>query len=454
MAKEKNNEVLMTEGNIWKQILIFSIPLLIGNLFQQLYNTVDSIVVGQCIGKNALAAVGSSNSLINLLIGVFSGIATGAGVIIAQYYGAKKDQKLEWAVHTAVCISFLGGVFMSVFGFFASGVILRWMGTPPEVMPNSVLYLRIFFLGSIFNLVYNMCAGILRAVGDSKSPLYYLCIASVTNIVLDLLLVVVFRIGVAGVGIATISSQAISMVLVLRKLMRSEGVYKLSLKKLKIDGIMAKRIIAFGVPSGLQSSIISLSNVIIQSNINSFGGDAMAGCSSFLKIDGFIMLPVMSFSMAIMTFIGQNIGAGKKERVKKGLYVTLLLTTIYVGTVATLLLIFGKYVIGVFSDEAVVVENGLIMNSILMPFYIIVAILNILTGAIRGAGKSFASMVLMIANLCGVRMLWVAVMRPIIPQLETVLWGYPVSWITGLLCAVLYIWKGNWMDEKLVRSKM
>lgn len=448
MARETKTEVLMTEGNIWKQVLFFAIPLLIGNIFQQLYNTVDSIVVGRCVGTEALAAVGSSNSLINLLIGMFSGIATGAGVIIAQYFGAKKIEKLEWAVHTAVTISFIGGLFMSIFGYFTSGVILRWMGTPENVMPNSTLYLKIFFLGSVFNLVYNMCAGILRAVGDSKNPLYYLCVASITNIVLDLVLVVVFHMGVAGVGIATITSQGIAMVLVLIKLSTSKGVYRLSFKKLGIDGKMAKRIIAFGVPSGLQSSIISLSNVIVQSNINSFGDKAMAGCSSFNKIDGFIMLPVMSFSMAVMTFIGQNVGAHKQERVKKGLWVTLILTFIYVTIVSVLLLIFGRYVLGIFTPEADVVDNGMIMNNILMPFYVVIAIVNILTGAIRGAGKSFAAMMIMVINLCGVRMLWVALMRPIFPTLSTVLWGYPVSWITAFLCAVIYIRMVNWMGNE------
>ncbi len=447
MANDKTSGILMTEGNIWKQVLLFSIPLLIGNIFQQLYNTVDSIVVGRYVGTAALAAVGSSNSLINLLIGMFSGIATGAGVIIAQYFGAKKFEKMEWAVHTAIALSFIGGILLSLVGYFTSGAILRFMGTPENVMPNSTLYLRIFFLGSIFNLVYNMCAGILRAVGNSKSPLYYLCIASVTNILLDLLFVIVLQFGVAGVGIATIISQAISMFLILRKLTKCIGPYSLHWKKVRIDGRMAKRIITFGVPAGLQSSIISLSNVIVQSNINSFGDKAMAGCSSFVKVDGFIMLPVISFSMAVMTFVGQNIGAQKYDRVKKGLWVTLVLSTVYVGIVSFLLYTFGEKVISIFTEEASVVKNGMIMMNILMPFYVVIAVVNILTGAIRGAGKSFASMVIMIVNLCGVRMLWIFIMRPLFPTLDTVLWGYPVSWITGIICALLYAWKGNWLKK-------
>ena len=452
MTNDKTTEIVMTEGNIWKQVMFFSFPLLIGNIFQQLYNTVDSIVVGRYVGTAALAAVGSSNSLINLLIGMFSGIATGAGVIIAQYFGAKKFQKMEWAVHTAIALSFIGGILLTVIGYFASGVILRYMGTPENVMPNATLYLRIFFLGSVFNLVYNMCAGVLRAVGNSKSPLYYLCIASLTNIALDLLFVIVFRLGVAGVGFATIISQAITMILILQKLTKCIGPYRLYWKKVRIDGRMAKRIIAFGVPAGLQSSIISLSNVIVQSNINSFGDKAMAGCSSFVKVDGFIMLPVISFSMAVMTFVGQNIGAQKYDRVKKGVWATLVLTTVYVGIVSFLLFTFGEYVISIFTSEASVIKNGMIMMNILMPFYVVIAVVNILTGAIRGAGKSFASMVIMIVNLCGVRMLWIFIMRPLFPTLDTVLWGYPVSWITGIICALLYTWKGNWLI-KMKQSK-
>lgn len=443
--KQQKTEVLMTQGNIWRHILGFSIPLLIGNLFQQLYNTVDSIIVGRYVGRPALAAVNSSNSLINLMIGLFAGIATGAGVIIAQYYGGKKEQKLKWAVHTAVCISVIGGIFLSIVGFFTSGIVLKWMGTPDNVMPSSTLYLKIYFLGSVFNLVYNMGAGILRAVGDSKSPLYYLCVASVTNIVLDLVFVVVCGLGVAGVGLATIISQGVSAVLVMIKLMKSQGAYRICLKELKIDKIMAGRIITFGIPAGIQSSIVSLSNVVIQSNINSFGDIAMAGCGSYTKIDGFVLLPIMSFSMAVMTFVGQNIGAGERERVKKGIQITCLISGIYIAVACVVLLLFGKNLLQIFSKEIEVVQNGLLMLQILMPFYLLIGIVNILTGALRGAGKSLASMLLMVGNLCGVRMLWVFVMVPIIPQLSTVLWGYPVSWITAIITTLLYIWKGKWL---------
>ena len=308
----KSSTMLMTEGVIWKQLLLFSLPLLVGNLFQQLYNTVDSIVVGNFIGSQALAAVGSSTPLINLIIGMFMGIATGAGVIISQYYGAENEQKLSWAVHTCIALSILGGVLLSILGVVLSPYILNWMGTPEDVIENSVIYLQIYFSGSLFNLLYNMAAGILRAVGDSRRPLYYLCISSAVNIVLDLVFVIVFSMGIAGVGYATIIAQAVSAALAFFALMRTKDSYRVELKKIAIDKRMMKRILAIGIPSGIQHSIIS-SNVIVQANINGYGSAAMAGYGAYSKIDGFVMLPLQSFCIAATTFTGQNIGAERKR---------------------------------------------------------------------------------------------------------------------------------------------
>ena len=280
----KSSTMLMTEGVIWKQLLLFSLPLLVGNLFQQLYNTVDSIVVGNFIGSQALAAVGSSTPLINLIIGMFMGIATGAGVIISQYYGAENEQKLSWAVHTCIALSILGGVLLSILGVVLSPYILNWMGTPEDVIENSVIYLQIYFSGSLFNLLYNMAAGILRAVGDSRRPLYYLCISSAVNIVLDLVFVIVFSMGIAGVGYATIIAQAVSAALAFFALMRTKDSYRVELKKIAIDKRMMKRILAIGIPSGIQHSIISLSNVIVQANINGYGSAAMAGYGAYRDV--------------------------------------------------------------------------------------------------------------------------------------------------------------------------
>ena len=283
---QKKKTTMMTEGVIWKQLIAFAIPLLLGNLLQQLYNTVDSIVVGQFIGSDALAAVSSSNSLINMVIGMFLGIATGAGVIISQYYGARNAQKMQDAVHTAIALCFIGGVILIVVGIAFSPTILRLMGTPENVMKNSVIYFRIFFAGSLFNLTYNMASGILRAVGDSKNPLYFLAASSITNIILDLLFVVVGGMGVEGVAIATVLAQALSMVLCLRVLAKTDDIYKLDLKKLSLKPAMVKMILVTGLPTGLQHSIISLSNVIVQANINAYGAMAMAGFG-FLMFTGY-----------------------------------------------------------------------------------------------------------------------------------------------------------------------
>ncbi|MSS62474.1 MATE family efflux transporter [Velocimicrobium porci] len=445
--EQKKQDILMTEGNIWRQVIFFSIPLIIGNVFQQLYNTVDSIVVGNYVGKEALAAVGSSGSLVNLIVGLFVGIATGAGVLIAQYYGGQKEEKLRWAVHTSITLSIIGGLILTIVGILFAPALLRLMGTPESVMSSSVLYLKIFFLGSVFNLVYNMGAGILRAVGDSKNPLYYLCVASVVNIVLDIVFVVVLHRGVEGVGIATVISQAVSCLCVMIKLMKSKGSFRIIPKQLKIDRRMAMRVIAYGVPTGIQNSIVSLSNVIVQANINSFGDSAMAGCGAYTKIDGFVMLPIVSFSMAIMTFVGQNIGAGKTDRVKKGIRVTNIISASYVLIMSIILFVFGENILSFFTKEANVINNGMIMLHILVPFYIFIAIVNVYCGAFRGAGKPFASMVMMVANLCGVRMVWIFAMMPVIHKLDTVLWGYPVSWITAIITVFIYSKKSNWINR-------
>lgn len=309
MKKDGKTKGLMTEGVIWKELLLFSIPLLLGNLFQQLYNAVDSIVVGNYIGPQALAAVGSSAPLINLLVSFFMGLSVGAGVIISRYFGARNHESLEIAIHTSLAFTFIAGIIMTIVGILLSPLILELMGTPEDVMVNSVLYLRIYFLGVVSVMLYNMGSGILRSVGDSKNPLYFLIISSVTNIGLDLLFVVVFKMGIAGVAWATLIAQTISMLLTMLLLIKSKREYKVILSKLKIHKHMLVEIVRLGLPSGLQNAIVSFSNVIVQTNINAFGSLAMAGCGSYTKIDGFVILPAMSFAMALTTFTGQNMGA-------------------------------------------------------------------------------------------------------------------------------------------------
>ena len=307
----------MTEGNIAKQLFFFSIPLILGNLLQQLYNTADSIVVGNFVGSNALAAVGSGTVLINLIIAFSQGTAVGAGVVIAQYIGAKHKEKLSEAVHTSVAIALIIGAALSLFGVLFSKTLLIWMKTPKEVLSESVVYLRIYFAGLIFNVIYNMAAGIMNAAGNSKRSLRYLAYASVTNIILDLLFVGLLKMGIMGAALATDISQLLSGVLSMLFLMRVNEDYKVTLKKIKLHKESAKKIIRVGLPTGLQNTVISISNVLVQSGINGFGATAMAGFGAYLKVDGFNILPVLSFSMAATTFVGQNYGAGKIDRVKK-----------------------------------------------------------------------------------------------------------------------------------------
>jgi len=441
------NQVIMTEGVIWKQLLTFSLPLLVGNLFQQLYNTVDSVVVGNFIGSDALAAVGSSNSLINLIIGMFMGIGTGAGVIISQYYGADEKQKLHWAVHTTMALSIIGGFLLIALGLLLSPIILVLMGTPESVMPGSVAYLRIFFCGSLFNLVYNMGSGVLRAVGDSKRPLIFLCISSVINIVLDLLFVVVFQMGTAGVGYATVAAQGVSALLTVRALVRTDDSYRLELGKIKIDRRMMARVLKIGIPSGIQQSIISLSNVIVQANVNSFGAAAMAGFGSYSKIDGFAMLPLQSFCMAATTFTGQNIGAKKSRRVKQGVFQGLVISMIYTILISIILYLNAERILRVFSPDQDVIAYGYSSMLILLPFYWTMAIHQILMGSIRGSGRTMVTMLIGVGNMCILRMIYINLLVPFFPSFEAVMWCYPITWLTTMGMDCIYSWKAKWIPK-------
>ncbi len=443
--KQRINQVIMTEGVIWKQLLAFSMPLLVGNLFQQLYNTVDSVVVGNFIGSDALAAVGSSNSLINLIIGMFMGIGTGAGVIISQYYGARDEEKLHWAVHTTMALSLAGGVILIAVGVFLSPLILMWMGTPDTVMPNSVAYLRIFFCGSLFNLLYNMGAGVLRAVGDSKRPLYYLCVSSVVNIILDLVFVVVFKMGTAGVGYATVIAQAVSSLLTVRALIATEEIYRLVPADLRIDKRMMVRILKLGIPSGIQQSIISLSNVIVQANVNSFGSAAMAGFGAYSKIDGFAMLPLQSFCLASTTFTGQNIGAKKSRRVKQGIFQGVVISLAYTALISVILYWNAKRILGIFSPDTGVIAYGYRTMLILLPFYWTIAIHQILMGSIRGSGRTMVSMLIGVGNMCILRMIYINLLVPFFPSYTAVMWCYPITWMTTTLMDCIYTIKARWI---------
>lgn len=446
--KEKGtNRGLMTQGVIWKQLLLFAIPLLLGNLFQLLYNTVDSVVVGNYIGGNALAAVGASNPIINLLVGLFMGIATGAGVVISRYFGAQDRENVHEAVHTAVAFALASGVVLMVLGAILSPYLLQWIGTPPEVLDGAITYLQVYFYGILFTMVYNMGSGILRAVGDSKNPLYYLIVASIVNIVLDLLFVIKFQMGIGGVAWATLTAQGISAVLVLLKLMRTSEMYRLHLSHIHFNFPILKETIRVGLPSGLQNAIVSFSNVIVQVNINSFGAAAVAGCASYNKIDGFAALPVMSFSMAVTTFVGQNMGAGNHERVKKGMKSCLILSTSIVAVLSILLMIFGRYILRIFSSDPQIVYYGNYMLMVLAPGYVFLAVAQALCGVVRGAGKATVPMLVLVGNMCVVRIIWISIMMPLLNSILVVFLGYTLTWITSALCMVLYVRRARWLFE-------
>lgn len=448
MNKEKSkNRGLMTEGVIWKEILLFSIPLLLGNLFQQLYNAVDSVVVGNYIGAQALAAVGSSAPVINLLVSFFMGLAVGAGVIISRYFGARKKEELHIAVHTSLALTFAAGLVMTLIGVLISPYVLQWVGTPSDVMDSSVLYLRIYFLGILSVMVYNMGSGILRAVGDSRNPLYFLIVSSVTNIILDMLFVIVFHMGIAGVGWATLIAQTISAVLTMLLLMRTKEEYQVKLKHIRFHKHMLYEIVRLGLPSGLQNAIVSFSNVIVQSNINTFGSLAMAGCGSYTKIDGFAILPVMSYSMALTTFTGQNMGAKKYDRVKQGAKTGILMSVITIVCISALLLILGPNVLAIFSSDPTVINYGLYMMHVLAPGYIFLAISHAFNGIIRGAGITTVPMIVMVTCWCGLRMAWILTSVPLFHDIGVVFMGWPLTWVASALWLFLYYRKGNWMTR-------
>lgn len=438
---------LMIDGVIWKQIFLFSIPLLLGNLFQQLYNAVDSIIVGNYIGSQALAAVGSSAPVINLLISFFMGLSIGAGIIISRYYGARNIDGLQEAVHTSLAITFIAGIAMTFIGVLLSPYILQWVGTPDDVMSSSVLYLRIYFLGILSVMTYNMGSGILRAVGDSKNPLYFLIVSSIINVVLDYVFVVYFHMGVAGVGWATLIAQTVSALLTLALLIRTKAEYRVNFRHIRLHKHMVYEIIRLGLPSAVQNAIVSFSNVIVQSNINAFGSLAMAGCGSYTKIDGFAILPVMSYSMALTTFTGQNIGAQKYDRIKKGAKTGMIMSILTTICITILLLLLGPNVLAIFSQDQRVIEYGLYMMHVLAPGYIFLAISHALSGIIRGAGVTTIPMVVMVCCWCGLRMAWILISVPLFHDIGVVFLGWPITWIASALWLFLYYKKGNWLKK-------
>lgn len=453
LAKNNKNTLLMTQGNIWKLLITFSIPLIIGNLLQQMYNTADSIIVGNFVGSNGLAAVGSGTALINLIIAFAQGAAVGAGVVVSQYIGADKKDKIKISVHTSICISIILGLILSLLGIFASPSLLIMMKTPKVVLKSSILYLQIYCGGLIFNVIYNMATGILNAAGNSKKPLVYLAIASFTNIILDLLFIKIFKLGVMGAAIATDISQAISCILAIGYLLKVKSDYKLYIKDLKINKETAVKIIKIGLPTAIQNMVISFSNVLVQSSVNAYGATAMAGYAAYLKIDGFNILPVLSISMAVTTFTGQNVGANRLDRVKKGMYSSLIMVLVYTVFIGAVLLIFSHQVLGLFTHSAKVIMYGQLAMKYFCPYYFLLGILNVFAGTVRGAGKGIPPMIILLFSMCIFRILWIKIALPFYSSIDGVFILYPISWLVGAILMILYTKFGKWLPHKQMEKK-
>ena len=421
---------------------------MIGNLFQQLYNTVDSYVVGNYVSKQALAAVGASTPIINMLIGFFMGLAAGASVVIAQYYGSNSNGSLKKAVHSSFALTVMMSIVLTVVGVSFTNPLLHFTGVPEDVFPESSLYLKIYFAGIAFNLFYNMGAGILRAVGDSKRPLYFLIVASLINVVLYFLFVKYIRLGVAGAGYATLFAQAVSSLLVIYKLTHTTELYCLNIKDISFDPLITKQIIKLGLPTGIQQGIVSLSNVIVQSYVNVFGSSVMVGYSASIRIDGFVNLPLQSFNMAITTFVGQNIGSKNYDRVKKGSRITLIMILSVIAIISMFLYFYGENVIAIFNSERDVVKAGRLIQLTFIPFYIFLPITQIYSGVLKGAGKTAGPTIIMIFNFVILRQIYLAIITKIIRSLVYVFLGWALTWITSAIMFVIYYHKVDLMNIK------
>ena len=434
----KRSDVDMTQGGIVGHLIRFAFPLLLGNLFQQLYNMVDTWVVGNYVSNEAFSAVGSVGPIINMLIGLFLGFSSGAGVVISQYYGVKQYDNVQKTVHTALVVTIGLGVVFSGVGIAIAPAMLRMMKTPAEVLPESKAYLTIYFAGILGLMVYNICSGILRAVGDSKHPFYFLVVSAVTNIVLDLVFVLLFKMGVEGVAYATVLSQALSAVLVVITLVRSDSCVKLKFSALRVDWRILKKIMRIGVPSAFQMAITSFSNVFVQSYINHFGADCMSGWTAYGKIDQLILLPMQSIALATTTFVGQNLGAGLEARARKGATKALVISVCTTAVAMIPVLIFAPQFTAFFNAKAEVIEYGTLFLRWITPFYLVTCVNQIYSGVLRGAGNSRLPMIAMLCSFVVFRQIYLFIVANFISNtIIPIAMGYPAGWV---VCSALTLW--------------
>ncbi len=443
----KKSSVDLLHGDIRTGLLKFALPLFLGQVFQQLYNMVDALVVGNFVGENALAAVTSTGSLIFLIVGFFGGVYGGVGVVIARCYGADDHHLIRRSVGTAVLGTLISGSFLTLLGYFGSPVLLRLMGTPPEVLEDGIAYLGIYFLGILFVTLYNSAVGIFQAIGDSKRPLYYLIVSSVTNVVLDLLFVGPMKMGVRGAALATVIAQALSAGLAFWRLSRADGPYRVTLKGLCLDKPLLREMLRIGLPSGVQNSVIAFANVMVQSSVNVFGAAAMAGNGAFVKLEGFAFIPVNAFGAACTTFISQNIGARQFDRVKGGAKFAVLFSCICAAVIGVVFWIFAPQFIGLFGRSPDAIASGVLRARICTPFYCLLACSHGIAAVCRGAGYSKVPMYIMLGAWCVLRVTYITIVTNLFHNISLVYAAYPMTWAVSTACFLWYYNKSHWLER-------
>ena len=437
----------LTEGSIWKAMVLFALPVFLGQVFQQFYNAFDSWCVGHFIGDNALAAVSSSGSLIFMMVSFFNGLAMGAGVVIARHFGAQNYDAVRRTAHTAVAFGLCTGTALTIVGTTLTPIILQWMGTPAEVLPDSIIYFRYYFCGAIFTVMYNIFVGIHHAIGDSKHPLYYLMCSTCVNIFLDLLFVGGLGMGVGSAAMATTISQGVSALLCCIHLMRLDAPYRLRLREIRFHKQSLLDIVRFGLPSAVQNSVIALANVFVQSNINSFGKYAMAGCGAYSKLEGFAFLPVTCFSQALSTFTGQNLGAKQHDRVKKGVGFGIACSLIMAEIIGVLSYLFAPQLIGLFAESQESIDFGTRHMRTICLFYFLLAFSHCIAGIMRGAGKATVPMFTMLACWCVIRVSYITIAVKYVNELTTVSWAYPITWTLSSIVFLIYFLTADWIHN-------
>ena len=443
----KTDTSLLTKGPIYNQIICFAVPLFWGQLFQQLYNVVDSIVVGNFCGKSSLAAVSSTGAIIFLLVGFFYGTFSGCGVVISKYYGAERYDLVRQAVHTSIAFGLLSGIGLSIIGVVFTPYFLLWMGTPSDVLPEATIYLRVYFAGSVAVNLFDSASGIFQAVGDSKHPLYYLIISSIANVVLVLLFVGVFDMGVAGAAAATVIAQFLGAVLAYRRLFTTNDACRVRFREIRINRDILKEELRAGLPSGIQNSVISIANIVVQSKINVFGSAAIAGCGAHSKVEGFAFIPITSFSQAITTFVSQNLGAGKHRRAVKGAWFAIIVSCLLAELFGGLYYIFAPYIISLFNGEADIIAVGTQQAHINCMFYFLLALSYCVAGIMRGAGKAIVPMLTMFGIWCILRVTYISIITHYIRNIVVVFWAYPLTWFLSSVIFVIYLLKSDWVHS-------